>query len=157
MRQLIKISAVLTTLAVAGCGQPTPGPQGPAGPTGVQGPAGPAGSAGPAGPPGPQGDAGPPGPQGPAGVSGYEVVVGETTVDGSASKQLRVDCPAGKKALGAGWSVLDGTGAILEGQVTYSEPAFDGSHWLTNAKGNSANAPNWKLRLRVVCASVSAN
>ena len=101
------------------------------------------------------GPAGPPGPAGALGVSGYEVVVGETVVDNTTAKQLRVDCPAGKKALGAGWSVLDSTSAILEGQATYSEPAFDGGHWLTNAKNDSAFAPNWKLRLRVICASVS--
>ena len=97
----------------------------------------------------------PPGPAGASGVSGYEVVVGETAVDNTAAKQLRVDCPAGKKTLGAGWSVLDSTSAILEGQATYSEPAFDGGHWLTNAKNNSAFSPNWKLRLRVICASVN--
>ena len=111
-----------------------------------------AGCAGSVGSPGP---AGPPGLPGAPGISGYEIVVGETAVDNTAAKQLRVDCPAGKKALGAGWSVLDTTGAILEGQATYSEPAFDGGHWLANAKNNSAFAPDWKLRLRVICASVS--
>jgi hypothetical protein len=110
------------------------------------------GCAGPAGPPGPAGASGS---SGSSGIAGYEVVVGETAVDNTATKQLRVDCPAGKKTLGAGWSVLDSTSAILEGQATYSEPAFDGGHWLTNAKNNSAFAPNWKLRLRVICASVS--
>lgn len=61
MRQLLSISAIITTLAVAGCGQPTPGPQGQAGPPGPQGPAGPPGAQGqqgPAGPPGPKGEAG---------------------------------------------------------------------------------------------------
>ena len=47
MRQLLSIFAIITTLAVAGCSQPTPGPQGPAGPAGPQGPAGPPGPAGP--------------------------------------------------------------------------------------------------------------
>lgn len=100
------------------------------------------------------GPEGPPGPPGPPGVSGYEVVVGETAVDNTPAKQLRVDCPAGKKALGAGWSVLDPTDAILDGRVTYSEPAYDGSHWLANAQNTSAFAPAWKLRLRVICAFV---
>jgi len=106
---------------------------------------------------GPQGIAGVPGqqgPPGPSGVSGYEVVVGETAADSAPLKQLRVDCPDGKKTLGAGWSVLDSTSAILEGQATYFEPAFDGSHWLVNAKNNSSFATDWKLRLRVICASV---
>ena len=78
-------------------------------------------------------------------------MVGESVLDGAQSKQLQVDCPAGKKALGAGWAVLDSTDAILEGQATYSEPAFDGSHWLTNARNLSGFAPQWKLRVRLVC------
>ncbi|MDH5433202.1 MAG: hypothetical protein OEY19_04595 [Gammaproteobacteria bacterium] len=104
------------------------------------------------GPPGPMGPAGQ---QGEPGISGYEVVVGETAVDNVASKQLRVDCPEGKKALGAGWSVLDPTSAILDGRATYFQPAFDGSHWLVNAQNKSGFAPEWKLRVRVICAVVA--
>jgi hypothetical protein len=85
-------------------------------------------------------------------VPGYQVVVGETAVDNSVQKQLKVSCPAGKKALGAGWGVLDPTGAILEGRATYFEPAFDGSHWLVNARNDSSFAPRWKLRVKVTCA-----
>ena len=87
-------------------------------------------------------------------ISGYKVVVGQTAADNTSTKQLRVDCPAGKKALGAGWSVLDPTDAIVEGHASYFEPAYDGSHWLTNAQNRSAFAPQWKLRVRVVCADV---
>ena len=67
MRQLLNCFAILTVLAVGGCGQPTPGPQGPAGPAGAQGPQGPAG---PVGAQGPQGSAGPLGPAGPPGPKG---------------------------------------------------------------------------------------
>ena len=102
-----------------------------------------------AGPPGPEG------PPGPPGVTDYEVVVGETAVNATANKQLQVDCPDRKKALGAGWSVLDPTGAILDGRATYFQPAFDGSHWLVNAQNKSTFAPEWKLRVRVICAKVS--
>lgn len=59
MRQRVNCFAILTMLAVAGCGKPEPGPQGPAGPAGAQGPQGLAGPSGPAGPQGPKGDAGP--------------------------------------------------------------------------------------------------
>src|SRR5262245_34359503 len=97
----------------------------------------------------------PAGPAGPPGISAYEIVVGETAVDNMPTKQLQVNCPAGKKALGAGWSVLDPTSAILDGRATYFEPAFDGSHWLTNAQNNSGFAPTWKLRVRVICAVVA--
>ncbi len=100
------------------------------------------------GPPGPAGDPGPPG------ISGYEVVVGETAVDPSTPKQLQVDCPDGKKALGAGWSVLDPTNARLFAQANYFQVAFDGSHWVIHAQNKSASAPDWKVRVRVVCASV---
>lgn len=100
---------------------------------------------------GPAGSTGPAGPEGTLGVSGYEVVVGETAVDSAVVKQLKVDCPANKYALGAGWSVLDNTGAILDGQATYFQPAFDGSHWLANARNNSDFATEWKLRVRVIC------
>jgi len=87
--------------------------------------------------------------------SGYQVVVSETPVDTTSPKQLIVKCPQGKKATGAGWSVLDQTSAILEGESTYSEPAFDGSSWMINAKNKSAFAPKWKLRIRLICAVIS--
>lgn len=97
---------------------------------------------------------GPAGPPGTPGVACYSVEVGETPVDNTSLKQLQVDCPDGKKALGAGWAVLDSTSSILEGKVTYFQPAFDGSHWLVNAVNESDFAENWKLRVRVVCACV---
>ena len=102
------------------------------------------------------GPPGPPGPAGPPGLSDYEVVVGETAASDIAQKQLQVDCPDGKKALGAGWAVLDPTSAILDGRATYNEPAFDGSHWLVNAQNKSGFATDWKLRVRVVCAVVGS-
>ena len=87
--------------------------------------------------------------------SGYQVVVSETPVNTTSPKQLTVKCPNGKKATGAGWSVLDPTSAILEGESTNSEPAFDGSSWMVNAKNKSAFAPKWKLRIRLICAVIS--
>jgi len=55
------ILAVVLSVFVAGCGQPTPGPQGPPGSQGPKGDPGPQGPPGSAGPPGPQGPAGTPG------------------------------------------------------------------------------------------------
>jgi hypothetical protein len=55
------ILAVALSAAVAGCGQPTPGPQGPKGDTGAKGDPGAPGPAGAVGPPGPQGPPGTPG------------------------------------------------------------------------------------------------
>ncbi len=88
-------------------------------------------------------------------IAGYEIVVLETSVDTAVLKQLIVSCPQGKKALGAGWSALDVTGAILEGSATYSEPLWDGSGWMVNARLSSGYTSDWKLRLRLVCASAA--
>jgi len=85
------------------------------------------------------------------GLPCYSIIVGETIEDSSSIKQLRVDCPDGMRALGAGWSVLN-EGGILEGKATYFEPSFDGKHWLTNAVNESAFATTWKLRVRLICS-----
>jgi hypothetical protein len=88
--RLVSISVLFMTLAIAGCGQPASGPQGPAGPGGAEGPQGPAGPPGaqgpqgPAGPPGAQGQQGPAGPPGPKGEPGsaqaLRVVTGTDTI-----------------------------------------------------------------------------
>jgi len=84
MQLLLSFFAIIMMLAVAGCGQPTPGPagaQGPAGPAGAQGPQGPAGPAGAQGPQGPAGPAGPPGPKGDTGpATALRAVTGTGTV-----------------------------------------------------------------------------
>jgi hypothetical protein len=85
-------------------------------------------------------------------VTGYEIVSDETALDAVAVKQLIVHCPKGKKAMGAGWAVLDETDAILDGQALTNQPAYDGSHWLVNAKNESAFADKWKLKVWVTCA-----
>jgi len=66
MRSSGIVLAIMLSVMVASCGQPTPGPQGPKGDTG------PAGAAGPQGRPG---DVGPPGPQGPPGTPGFSSVL----------------------------------------------------------------------------------
>ena len=88
-------------------------------------------------------------------TAGYEVVVRESPLGNEATKQLQASCPTGKQALGAGWAVVDGSGATLEGRATYAEPAWDASGWTVNAQKVSTFAPTWKLRLRMVCASSS--
>ena len=103
------------------------------------------------GPTGPTGPAGPPG-----GVDGYQIAMEETGVDAFPVKQLQVSCPDGKNALGAGWAVLDGTSAILDGRATTFQPASDGSYWLVNAVNDSTFEPNWKLRVWVICAIVGS-
>lgn len=69
-------------------------------------------------------------------------------------KQLITECPDGKRILSCGWSALDSTSAIMEGQATYSEPSFDGKNWMVNVKLTSTYNPEWKLRTRCVCAEI---
>ena len=76
MRKLLSVSVLMGALAVAGCGQPASGPQGPAGPGGKEGPQGPAG---PPGAQGPQGPSGPPGPKAEPGPA-LRVLTGTDTV-----------------------------------------------------------------------------
>jgi hypothetical protein len=83
---------------------------------------------------------------------GYEIVAQETAVDASVSKQLIVNCPKEKRVTGGGWAALDETDAILEGQATTSQPAYDGTHWMVNAKNQSSFAPKWKLKVWAICA-----
>ena len=90
-----------------------------------------------------------------SGITGYEVVVAESPWNADDLKQVRANCPEGKRALGAGWAALDSTSANLEGIVTYSEPAYDGRHWLVNARNTSTFSPSWKLRVRCVCANAT--
>ena len=104
------------------------------------------------GQPGPQGLVGPAGSPG-ASLSGYEIVVSESAVSAQAPKQLAVNCPTGKKSVGAGWSVLDSTSALLDGRASYFEPTFDGSGWLVNAMQSQSVGLNWKLRVRLICAN----
>jgi len=88
-------------------------------------------------------------------VSGYQVVLTESPLATTTTKQVQSVCPTGKKAIGAGWGVVDSTNAILDGTATYFEPTFDGSGWLTNARNNSTFAPLWKLQVRMICATVA--
>ena len=82
--------------------------------------------------------------------------VGEAGVDSITKKQLQVDCSEGKTAFESGWPVLGPTDGILDDQVSYFQPAFDGSRWVVNGENRSTFAPEWKLRVRLICAAVSS-
>lgn len=86
-----------------------------------------------------------------AALPGYEVVSEDTVASSLPIKQLTVACPAGKLASGAGFGVLDPSGAILDGSALYSAPSWDGATWMTNASNNSGWAPSFKLRSKLVC------
>jgi hypothetical protein len=93
---------------------------------------------------------------GSAALAGYEVVASETELSTASFRQHIPVCPAGKRSLGAGWSVLDSTSAILDGEATHFEPSFDGTGWLINARNSSSLPPAWKLRSRLICVDATA-
>jgi hypothetical protein len=90
------------------------------------GPQGPKGDAGATGATGAQGLKGDTGATGASGLSGYEVVMGAMAhVTGSVGT-ASADCPAGKKAVGGGFSTVGGT-VIAQGAKA------DGSGWIVAA------------------------
>jgi hypothetical protein len=89
-------------------------------------------------------------------LAGYEVHVAETAVTTVTTKDLDHQCPSGKRAVGAGWSALDSTSAILEGDATYFEPGFSGASWLVRVRNLSTFSPSWKLRTRLICVNQAA-
>jgi hypothetical protein len=91
---------------------------------------------------------------GSAGVAGYEVILRESALDSTAIKQVTASCPAGKRAVGAGWGVVNNTGAILDGQAVYSMPSYDGASWMVNARRLTPGTGPWRLQVRVICVSV---
>lgn len=94
----------------------------------------------PAGPQGDPGPAGPPGPVGPAGPTDTITVVGSRTVATGNFDNVRVDCPAGRQALGGG---LD-TGNVFTAVVTSSYPVIDGNTRLFfTANGERPAATGW--------------
>jgi hypothetical protein len=124
-------TSLLACSALAACDLPEAppgpqgrqGPQGLRGPDGIPGPRGPDGDPGDRGPPGvagPDGPAGGPGPTGPKGLigpmgaipaSGYVVI--EASPLNSVSSGLataKARCPAGRIALGGGYTVKNASG-----------------------------------------------
>lgn len=139
-----------------------PGPAGPKGNTGAPGAAGAKGDKGDPGAPGakgdtgdigPKGDTGATGPTGPqgSGVSGYQVVSATGHVPNGSQIAGTLVCPAGKKALGGGW-----TTDVLFAKVNViaSGPTSDGSGW-TGGMDNVSGADH-DVTLSVTCATVPA-
>lgn len=123
-------------------GQIPPGPAGPAGAAGAQGPAGPAGPTGAAGP------------QGPPGLSEYEVITASNSVVNSQTNGVSANCPAGKKAVGAGGGAS--FFSINHGPVTASSvPSSDGTSWSFSMRTLEGFQTSWSVTVRVLCARVS--
>jgi hypothetical protein len=129
-------------------GAPGPrGPTGPQGPIGLTGAAGANGAAGPAGANGAAGPAGANGAAGPAGangVSGYEIVSSTPAFNGGDHRTL--DCPSGKKVLGANHRATSGDLVIAYGEIVNNGDSYR----VTRVSGTTGN-----LFLQATCATVN--
>jgi hypothetical protein len=105
---------------------------------------------GPVGPAGPAGPAGAAGPQGPAGVLGLQNVFTTGAASSTATRQLTAGCPAGKKAIGGGATVLP---ANTAGVAITAEYFADENTWVARAREITATGANWSLNAVVVCAA----
>ena len=123
------------------------GPQGPKGEKGDTGAPGPQGAIGPQGEPGvpgtqgERGDKGDPG----SGVSGYELVTTSTSLPAAGYAHGMTYCPAGKKAIGGGYS----TGVQLT--TTQSFPTNNGAGWDVFAHNTEPTAKS--LTVWAICAN----
>ena len=131
------------------------GPEGAKGAPGSDGAAGAKGATGATGAKGSTGPQGPAGPQGTKGASGWEYVVVGRTLPGNPShtpNSWNANCPAGKKALGGGWTV--GSGADpTHIRVFQSGPAGEATGWTVYAV-NDASA-GVSVYLWAICSTVS--
>ena len=121
-------------------------PAGAEGAKGEKGAKGDTGAAGPKGDTGAAGQKGDKGDIGAAGVSGLQVVTASISLAAGAETMTQAYCPAGKKAVGGGFS----SGQLLTTQQSY--PANNDAAWSVYAK-NTGNA-NTNLNVYAICASV---
>jgi hypothetical protein len=88
-----------------------------------------------------------------AAVPNYQIVTNEGAADSTTVKRQFAQCPLGKTALTAGFEVLDGTYVVPEATEIESLPSADGASWQTIVRSRGGVVtPNWKLRLRLICA-----
>lgn len=121
----------------------------PKGPQGAQGAQGPQGAAGPQGPAGP---AGPAGPQGQAGLSQVTVVTAESASDSDGSKFVDAHCPAGKRIIGGGATLVGAYGDIALDENT----PLNATTWRAMGFEINATGSNWSVRSHAICAVVAA-
>jgi hypothetical protein len=107
---------------------------------------------GPVGPAGPAGPAGAAGPQGPAGVLGLQNVFTTGAASSTATRQLTAGCPAGKKAIGGGATVLP---VNTPGVAITAGYLADENTWVARAREITATAVNWSLNAVVICAAAA--
>lgn len=100
----------------------------------------------------PAGPVGAQGPQGPPGLSAREQVSAESPLNSTASRNITVTCPSGKKAFGGGVE-LSGAGRARV-TVTENTPMGDNG-WEAEAFEAVATPQTWKLVVHAICANVA--
>ena len=76
-----------------------------------------------------------------------------TATNAADLKTLSVECPAGKKAV-AGGGTLVGVAGLGAPSLIASRPVED-AKWFTASREGAGYASNWALRAYAVCAVVS--
>ena len=99
------------------------------------------------GPRGPQGPTGATGATGAPGVSGWETVNSTSANDSSNSKQVIVNCPAGKKVVGGGGNASGGYAFLF-----VSQPVASGG-WGVVATESPTTSANWTLTAYAICVT----
>ncbi|HVE68705.1 MAG TPA: hypothetical protein VNB64_09020 [Solirubrobacteraceae bacterium] len=92
--------------------------------------------------------------QGPPGVSGLEVVYEDSPTNSEATREIDVDCPDGKYAIGASYAVVGDT-AETEKEIVVS--SFSAANFTARAKARETDsvAGTWRLRVIASCAKVT--
>ncbi len=87
----------------------------------------------------------------------YALVDHKSASDRHKTKKAEATCPAGMKAISAGFSAASGAGEPKDYRLILSKPNDTGTGWVVYArfdgKGDSLAADfDWELRIRLVCA-----
>jgi Collagen triple helix repeat (20 copies) len=137
-----------------------PGPKGDKGEAGARGPAGPKGDPGPkgeTGPAGPAGPQGPPGPMDPSVIRNWSYHTQGHAIGPDDYEKWKVDCPAGKRALGGGVAASGPyQGNQQNGAVVSSAPAgAEGTGWAVTYS-NDFSIGTMTAYAWVLCATISS-
>lgn len=117
-------------------GQLPAGPKGEPGPRGLQGGEGPKGAIGAIGAPG---------------ISGRHQVDGTSAFDSTTQKSVIAACPPGTTVIGGG-AFVNASGAVA---LKTSVAVADGNAWSATAFETAADAENWNVDARAICAKVA--
>jgi hypothetical protein len=85
-------------------------------------------------------------------VSGLEIVTAQSAFDSLAFKGVIASCPAGKKVIGGGASMISPTTSVA---LSTSMPTVAGTGWHALAEEVNPTAFNWLVRAYAICANVA--